>query len=116
MRAAVAALLALALAACGGVPDTVTRGSDGLTIEVTFVDGKVYPRKEFIDATVGVPINLHVISDVDEKIHVHADPQQTFDVAAGDDKTFTFTIDRVSDATVEAHNLNVTIAQLVVGP
>lgn len=116
MKHAVAALVVLAVAACGQTPESTTYGDAGVTIEIEFVNGEVIPLNEFIDVTVGEPVNLHVLSDVDEKIHVHSDPEHTFEVAAGDDQTFTFTIGRPGDVVVDAHVLDVTIAQLVAAP
>ncbi len=116
MKPAIAVLLVLALASCGRTPASATYGSDGVTIEIEFVNGEVLPLNEFIDVKIGEPVRLHVISDVDEKIHVHSDPAHTFDIAAGDNKTFTFTIETPSDVAVDAHVLKVTIAQLVAGP
>lgn len=116
MRTAVAALTVLVLAACGQTPESATYGKEGVTIYVALVDGTVTPDNEFLDVTVGEPINLHVVSDVDEVIHVHSVPEHTFDVAAGDDKTFTFTIDTPGDVVVVAHLLDAAILQLVAGP
>ena len=87
-----------------------------MTIEIEFVNGEVIPLNEMIDVTVGEPITLHVVSDADEVIHVHSDPEHTYEVAAGDDKTFTFTIETPGQVAVEAHQLDVTIVELVARP
>lgn len=116
MRAAVVAIILAALTACGQTPESATYGAEGVTIDVEIVDGEVTPDHEFVDVTVGEAVNLHVVSDVDEVIHVHSVPEHTFDIAAGDDKTFTFTIDIPGDVVVVAHLLNRAIVQLVAGP
>jgi hypothetical protein len=85
-------------------------------VEIEFVNGEVVPMNEKVDVKVGEPINLHVISDVAEEIHVHSDPEHEYEVAAGDDKTFTFTIKTPGQVAVEAHKLDVTIVELVARP
>ncbi len=57
-----------------------------------------------------------MISDAAEEIHVHSDPEHEYEVAAGDDKTFTFTLDTPGQVAVEAHHLDVTIVELVARP
>ena len=62
----------------------------------------------------GTPVTLLVTSDADEEIHVHSDPEHTYEVTAGGSIEKTFTIDRPGQVAVEAHGLGVTILQLVV--
>lgn len=128
--AAAALLLALSLAGCGSTsepssdasatseptPSATTEASKGVTVEIEFANGEVVPRDDKIDVKVGEPVTLHVVSDVAEEIHVHSDPEHSYEVAAGDDKTFTFTIDTPGQVAVEAHELDVTIVELVARP
>ncbi|MEO6603978.1 MAG: hypothetical protein ABIN55_00040 [Aeromicrobium sp.] len=95
---------------------TTTDAPKGVMVEIEFVNGEVVPLNDVVDVKLGEPINLHVISDVEEEIHVHSDPEHEYEVAAGDDATFTFTIDTPGQFAVEAHDLEVTIVELVVRP
>jgi plastocyanin len=131
--AGAAFLLALTLAGCGSTsepsneatatasateptPSATTEAPKGVTVEIEFVNGEVVPLDGKIDVNVGEPVTLHVISDVAEEIHVHSDPEHEYEVAAGDDKTFTFTIKTPGQVAVEAHELGVTIVELVARP
>lgn len=125
--AAAALLLVLTLAGCGSESEptsdstatsepTATASAEGVTVEIELVNGKVSPLNEKVDVKPGESINLHVVSDDAEEIHVHSDPEHEYEVAAGDDKTFTFTIDTPGQFAVEAHHLDVTIVELVVRP
>lgn len=124
-------LLVLTLTGCGTESDppseskptteptattTTSAAPKGTTVEIEFVNGEVVPLNGKVDVKVGEPVNLHVISDAEEEIHVHSDPEHTYAVAAGDDKTFTFTIETPGQVAVEAHHLDVTIVELVARP
>jgi hypothetical protein len=65
---------------------------------------------------VGQKVTLHITSDAHETIHVHSEPEQEFEIGAGDDVEKSFTIDQPGQVAVEAHHLGVTIVQLVVRP
>ncbi|MDR7086003.1 plastocyanin [Aeromicrobium panaciterrae] len=128
--AAAALLLALTLAGCGSTsepsseatatteptPSATTEAPKGVTVEIEIANGEVLPLDEKVDVKVGEPITLHVVSDAVEEIHVHSDPEHEYEVAAGDDKTFTFTIETPGQVAVEAHHLDVTVVELVARP
>jgi plastocyanin len=106
----------------GGTQATPTTASPsaskgtGATVDIAIAGGKVTPQGERVQVRVGDTVTLHVASDADEELHVHSDPEHTFEVAKGDDTTFDFTVDVPGQIAVEAHHLDVTIAQLVVRP
>ena len=83
-------------------------------VAITIKDGKVSPRGERIDVEKGQKITLLVTSDADEEIHVHSDPEHTYQVRAGGSIEKSFTIDTPGQVAVEAHHLDATIVQLVV--
>ncbi|GAA3515923.1 hypothetical protein GCM10022234_08810 [Aeromicrobium panaciterrae] len=123
---AVALTLLLAVAGCGSdsepTPTTESSASasseatQGVTIDITVAGGKVTPLGKKVDVKVGEPVTLHVVSDADEEVHVHSDPEHEYEISAGDDKTFTFTIETPGQVAVEAHHLDVTIVELVARP
>lgn len=122
--AMLAATTAIALAGCqaqdgaGGVPpeDNEPDSTQSVVIEIELDDAGSTPQGERVEVATGQLVELEVTNDSsqDEEIHVHSDPEHTFDVAAGSSDTFTFSIDRPGQVEVEAHELGVTIVQLVV--
>ena len=86
------------------------------TVRISIEDGTVTPQGDRVEVTVGQKGTLVVASDVDEQIHVHSDPEHTYEVPAGGSITESFTIDTPGQVAVEAHELGVTIVQLVVRP
>ena len=57
---------------------------------------------------------LNVSSDVADEIHVHSEPEHEFEVPAGEDMTFTFSIDTPGTVIVESHGLDVVLFKLEV--
>ncbi|MET0931820.1 MAG: hypothetical protein ABWX74_20050 [Aeromicrobium sp.] len=88
----------------------------GVVVDIVIKDGKVTPQGDRVEATVGDTITLTIASDADEEIHVHSEPEHSYEVAAGDSVTESFTIDTPGQVAVEAHHLDATIVQLVVRP
>ena len=90
--------------------------SNAVTIDVQISNGAVEPSGERLEATVGQPIRLRVNSDAADELHVHSDPEHTFDVQAKDGQTFAFTIDRPGVYEVESHETGNIIVSLAVTP
>ncbi len=88
----------------------------GTVVEIAIEDGRVTPQGERVEVEAGTPVTLAVTSDADEEIHVHSDPEHTYQVGPGDSIEKTFTLDTPGQVAVEAHHLDVTIVQLVVRP
>ncbi|MCW2799502.1 MAG: hypothetical protein JWQ70_974 [Aeromicrobium sp.] len=110
---------ALLLAGCGGSGGSdpkVVAGGQAVTVNIVIKDGKVTPQGERVNVKVGETIKLHVTSDADEEVHVHSEPEHEYELSPGDDKTYSFSIKVPGQVAVEAHHLDVTIAQLVVRP
>ncbi len=132
MRITLAALFAvLLLAGCGDTdtgtvsssPDPTSTNapteapeSSAVVVDVVIENGTVKPQGDRIDAVVGFEVTLKITSDVDEEIHVHSVPEQTYRVAAGTTIEKTFSLDQPGQVAVEAHELGRTIVQLVVRP
>jgi major membrane immunogen (membrane-anchored lipoprotein) len=94
--------------------DAVRDEARGQRVEITIKDGKVTPRGERVEVKKGQKITLLVTSDADEEIHVHSDPEHTYQVKAGGSIEKSFTIETPGQVAVEAHHLDATIVQLVV--
>ena len=90
--------------------------SDDVVVDIAVKDGKVTPQGDRVEVKVGQKVTLHITSDAHETIHVHSEPEQEFEIGAGDDVEKSFTIDTPGQIAVEAHHLDVTIVQLVVRP
>lgn len=86
----------------------------GVLVEITIKDGKVTPRGDRVEVKKGQKITLLVTSDADEEIHVHSDPEHTYQVKAGGSIEKSFTIETPGQVAVEAHHLDATVVQLVV--
>jgi hypothetical protein len=122
--------VALLLAGCGGA-DTGTvssspnpsldepsaaEPSDDVVIDIVVRNGEVTPQGDRVKMEVGQEVTLHIRSDANDTIHVHSEPEQEFEIGAGDNVEKSFTIDTPGQIAVEAHHLDVTIVQLVVRP
>jgi hypothetical protein len=112
--AALAGVLAIALAGCGGASKPASGAM--LTIDITIAHGQVTPANATLQATVRQPITLHVTSDAADELHVHSVPDHKFEIAAAPNQTFQFTVDVPGNVDVELHHLDRTIATIQVRP
>lgn len=85
-------------------------------VKIVIDGGKISPQGGRVEVKAGQKITLRVTSATDEELHVHSDPEHTFQVKPGKDQEFSFTIDTPGQVAVEAHHAGVTIVQLVVRP
>ena len=115
---------ALLVTACGGEdtgtvssspnPGTESPASENLVVDIAIKDGKVTPHGDRVDVEVGREITLRISSDAAEEIHVHSDPEHTYQVKPGESVEKSFTIDTPGQVAVEAHHLDATVLQFVV--
>lgn len=126
---AAATLTTLVVSGCGGsenasptsTADASTQTSTaqatpaGLEIDISIADGAVTPTNATYDTTVGQPIVLNVDSDADDELHVHSEPEHTFEVKSGEDQKFEFTVEIPGRVDVELHHLGRTVATIAVG-
>jgi hypothetical protein len=140
LAAAPLLVAALTLAGCGsgsGTEAKVSTDSSGTkTVDVTFENGKVTPAGSKVEIDKGKPLKLHIVADEAGEIHVHSEPEQEIQYAAGTtdkageihvhsspeqhieyaagttDKTVT--IDQPGVVDVESHTLDELILQLEV--
>jgi hypothetical protein len=112
-------VIAVLLVAAGcGSASTVDRPPAPTTpgpvvLDVRIINGDVEPRGARLNVKVGQPVTLAVRSDVDEEIHVHSDPEQSFKVKAGKQQRFTFAVRRAGKVAVEVHHLDAVIAEVL---
>ena len=93
-----------------------TSAEAGTIIDVTIANGAVTPTNAEVQAVTGQPIVLQVSSDAADSLHVHSVPEHVFDVAAGPDQRFEFTVDIPGRVAVELHDLHVTVVTIEVRP
>jgi hypothetical protein len=131
------AAAAFITAGCGGSTssDTATSGSSApatpsstaapqmsdqqepparLVIDVTIKGGEVTPTNAQFDANAKEPIVVRVNSDVADQLHVHANPEHTFDIEPKIGQSFQFTVDVPGNVDIELHQLNRTVATVTV--
>jgi hypothetical protein len=131
---AILALTAAALitAACGGSSESEPSGSaaqstvdptqmqdqqappDRLVVDIAIKGGKATPVNEQLQATLGQPIVLRVDSDATDELHVHSNPEHTFQVEPKPGQSFQFTVDVPGKVDVELHDLGSTLATISV--
>ncbi|MEU0496975.1 hypothetical protein [Mycobacterium sp. NPDC006124] len=87
---------------------------DQLVVNVTIKGGKVTPTNQQLQAKVGEAIVVKVDSDAADQLHVHSNPEHTFDVEAKPGQSFQFTVAVPGKVDVELHELNRTIASIAV--
>ncbi|WP_415975886.1 hypothetical protein [Rhodococcus sp. 077-4] len=128
-RALVVGLAALVAAGCSspgpespGVATTTAVSTSAATaagvtaLDVTIAGGEVTPVDRRVEGKVGEEIVLTVNSDAVDEIHVHSVPEYSFPVAVGDDQQFRFTVDVPGSVDVELHEIDVTVATVLVRP
>ena len=118
----------LLVGACGGTdtgtvssspnpsPDQTSESpaAEGVVVDIVIKDGEVTPQGDRVDVEAGQEVTLRISSDAAEEIHVHSDPEHSYEVKPGDSVEESFTIDTPGQVAVEAHELDATIVQLVV--
>ncbi len=73
------------------------------------------PNGDRVEVDAGQPIDLVVTADEPGEIHVHSEPEQTFEYEGGGaTTTFEISVDRPGVVEVESHNLEQVIVQLEV--
>ena len=86
-----------------------------LVIDVTIKGGEVTPTNAQFDAKAKEPIVVRVNSDVADELHVHSNPEHTFNLEAKDGpQSFQFTVDVPGKVDIELHHLAKTVATVTV--
>jgi PBP1b-binding outer membrane lipoprotein LpoB len=83
-----------------------------VVIDVTLRNGQVTPTNEQLKGKVGDPIVVKINSDAVDQLHIHSNPEHTFDVAAKVNQSFQFTVAVPGKVDVELHEMNRTIATI----
>ncbi|MPZ62404.1 MAG: hypothetical protein GEU93_14140 [Propionibacteriales bacterium] len=92
-------------------------GGAAQEIEVEIEHGRVTPSGERVTVSVGQPVRMVIDSDAVDEIHVHAQPEHSFDVQAGkDDQIFEFTLETPGVYEAELHELGDVIVSIEVRP
>jgi surface antigen len=83
-------------------------------VDVSIKGGQVTPTNAQLQAKVGDPIVVRIDSDAADQLHVHSNPEHTFDVEPKSGQSFQFTVAVPGKVDVELHQLNRTIATITV--
>lgn len=129
---AAAGAVALLVAGCGGSTSSEnpsTASSSGtaapamtdqqtpperVVLDVTIAGGNVTPTNQQVQAKVKQPIIVRVNSDVADQLHVHSNPEHTFDIKPENGQAFQFSVDVPGKVDVELHHLDKTVATITV--
>lgn len=87
-----------------------------LEIEIEIEGGHTRPAGERVRAEPGQTIRLDVDSDIADELHLHADPEQSFEVKVGEDQRFEFSIDTPGVYELESHETDQQIVSIQVQP
>jgi hypothetical protein len=85
-----------------------------LVIDVTIKGGEVTPTNAQYQSAAKELIVVRVNSDVADQLHVHSNPEHTFNVEPKSGQSFQFTVDVPGKVDIELHQLNKTIATVTV--
>lgn len=87
---------------------------DRLVVDVTIKGGEVTPTNAQFESKAKEPIVIRVNSDVADQLHVHSNPEHTFNVEPKNGQSFQFTVDVPGKVDIELHELNRTIGTVTV--
>ncbi|WP_099040500.1 hypothetical protein [Mycobacterium neglectum] len=88
--------------------------ADRLVVDVKIAGGTVTPTNEQLEATVNEPIVFRVDSDAVDELHVHSNPEHSYQIEAKPGQSFQFTVAVPGKVDVELHELNKTVATITV--
>ena len=112
---ATTAVAVAAASACGGSDSADGSDKPPVTIEIVEDGGQVTPDDGHpVEVSVGQEVQLNVSSDVDDEIHVHTQPDHEYEVTAGQDESYSFTVDSPGVYPIESHGLEITLVKLQV--
>lgn len=106
---------ALLLAGCSASGETSADTTEPLVIDVHIAGGTVTPTNASLQASVKQSIVLNVDSDAADELHVHSNPEHSFDVEPKAGQRFEFSVDVPGRVDVELHHLERTVATIAVG-
>jgi plastocyanin len=113
--AATAITLLALTTACGGSDDSSGSDEPPVTIEIVEDGGQISPADgHVVKVDVGQEVQLNVSADVDDEIHVHTEPDHEYEVKAGEDASYSFTVDSPGVYPIESHGLEITLVKLQV--
>lgn len=115
---AVSAAGVLTLSGCGGDDSSEPQSPDdgAVEVQVEIEDGSTTPAGKRIEVESGQTIRLSVDSDMADELHLHAEPEQSFDVQPAEDQVFEFSIDTPGVYALESHETGSQVISIQVQP
>ncbi|WP_067656272.1 hypothetical protein [Nocardia harenae] len=95
-------------------PASATAQQQAVTIAVRLAGGAVTSDDTRVEAAVGQPIELVVDSDTSDELHVHSDPDHSFEVKPAAGQRFSFTVAVPGRVEIELHDAGRTVATILV--
>lgn len=87
---------------------------DRLVVDVKIQGGNVTPTNAQLEAGINEPIVFKVDSDAVDELHVHSNPEHSYQIEAKAGQSFQFTVAVPGKVDVELHDLNKTVATITV--
>lgn len=98
--------------------DATDDSGDGgaVEVEIEIENGSTTPAGKRITVDPGQTIRLEVDSDMADELHLHADPEQSFEVKATNDQEFEFALDTPGVYELESHETGNQVISIQVQP
>ena len=87
---------------------------DRLVVDIKIQGGNVTPTNAQLEASVNEPIIFKVDSDAADELHVHSNPEHSYEIEAKPGQSFQFTVAVPGKVDVELHELKKTVATITV--
>lgn len=94
---------------------SATEDVPGVVIDVHIDGNQIAPNGDRVEVKVGEPVTFFIRANRPGGLHVHSDPEQSFDFDAGK-ATFKVVVDKPGIVDVEEHEADKVIVQLEVRP
>jgi plastocyanin len=98
----------------GKTDDHVETDDHAVEIEIEIEHGRTRPAGQRVQVQPGQTIRLEVDSDIADELHLHSDPEKSFEVRVGEDQRFEFSLDAPGVYELESHETDQQIVSIQV--